>query len=227
MKKIYFITGSQDLYGDETLKQVAIDSQEMAKYLDEKLTNVKIEWQPTVRSSEEAEDLLVKASADKECIAVITWMHTFSPAKMWIKGLQRLVKPLLHLHTQYNRELPYNSIDMDFMNLNQSAHGDREFGFICTRLGINREVVSGYYKNERVVKRISRFADVARAMDYSHNLRVAMFGSNMRDVAVTDGDRVESEIRFGWNVNYYGIGDIVDIVNAISEEELNTKINEY
>lgn len=227
MKKLYFITGSQDLYGEDTLKQVAVDSKEMAAYLDGKIKNVTVEWQPTVRSSEEAEDVLVKASADKECIGVITWMHTFSPAKMWIKGLQRLVKPLLHLHTQYNRELPYKTIDMDFMNLNQSAHGDREFGFICTRLGLKREVVAGYYKNETVIKRIQRFADVARAMDYSHNLRVAMFGNNMRDVAVTDGDRVESEIRFGWNVNYYGIGDIVDMVNDVKEQEINEKMSEY
>lgn len=227
MKKLYFITGSQDLYGEDTLKQVAVDSKEMAAYLDGKIKNVTVEWQPTVRSSEEAEDVLVKASADKECIGVITWMHTFSPAKMWIKGLQRLVKPLLHLHTQYNRELPYKTIDMDFMNLNQSAHGDREFGFICTRLGLKREVVAGYYKNETVIKRIQRFADVARAMDYSHNLRVAMFGNNMRDVAVTDGDRVESEIRFGWNVNYYGIGDIVDMVNSVKEQEIDEKMSEY
>lgn len=227
MKKLYFITGSQDLYGEKTLKQVALDSKEMATYLNNHIENVIVEWQPTVRSSEEAEDALMKASSDKECIGVITWMHTFSPAKMWIKGLQRLVKPLLHLHTQYNRELPYKTIDMDFMNLNQSAHGDREFGFICTRLGLKREVVAGYYKNDAVLKRIRRFADVARAMDYSHNLRVAMFGNNMRDVAVTDGDRVESEIRFGWNVNYYGLGDIVDMVNSVKEQELAEKMSEY
>ncbi|MBQ8885146.1 MAG: L-arabinose isomerase [Clostridia bacterium] len=227
MKKLYFITGSQDLYGDETLKQVALDSKEMAAFLDEKIGGVTIEWQPTVRSSEEAEDVLVKASADKECVGVITWMHTFSPAKMWIKGLQRLVKPLLHLHTQYNRELPYKTIDMDFMNLNQAAHGDREYGFICTRLGLNREVVAGYYKNEAVLKRIARFADVARAMDFSHTLRVAMLGNNMRDVAVTDGDRVESEIRFGWNVNYYGLGDLVDLVDGVTAEEIAAKMAEY
>ncbi len=226
MKKIYFITGSQDLYGEETLKQVALDSKEMVQFLDEKITKVEIVWQPTVRSSDEAEDVLIKASADKDCVGVITWMHTFSPAKMWIKGLQALTKPLLHLHTQYNRRLPYDSIDMDFMNLNQAAHGDREFGFICTRLGIKREVVAGYYKNERVIKRINRFVDVACAMNYSHNLRVAMFGNNMRDVAVTDGDRVESEIRFGWNVNYYGIGDLVALVNDVTDEQVDAKLNE-
>lgn len=227
MKTLYFICGSQDLYGEETLKQVALDAKEMAEYLDGKLKGVSVVWQPTVRSSEEAEDVLVKASADKECVGVITWMHTFSPAKMWIKGLQKLCKPLLHLHTQYNRKLPYDKIDMDFMNLNQSAHGDREYGFICTRLNVKREVVAGYYKNESVIERIQRFADVALAMDYSHNLRVATLGNNMRDVAVTDGDRVESEIRYGWNVNYYGIGDLVELVNAVTEDELNTKMEEY
>ena len=227
MKKLYFITGSQDLYGEKTLNQVAKDSKEMVAFLDEKIQGAEIVWQPTVRSSEEAEDLLVQATADKNCIGVITWMHTFSPAKMWIKGLQKLAKPLLHLHTQYNRALPYKTIDMDFMNLNQSAHGDREYGFICTRLGIPREVVAGYYKNERVLQRINRFVDVARAMDYSHNLRVATLGNNMRDVAVTDGDRVESEIRFGWNVNYYGLGDIVEIANELSDAEIAEKYNEY
>ena len=226
MKKLYFITGSQDLYGEETLKQVAVDSKEMVSFLNDKINKVEIIWKPTVRSSEEAEDVLIEASADKECVGVITWMHTFSPAKMWIKGLQALTKPLLHLHTQYNRALPYATIDMDFMNLNQSAHGDREFGFICTRLGIKREVVAGYYKNEGVLKRIQRFADVVCAMNCSHNLRVAMFGNNMRDVAVTDGDRVESEIRFGWNVNYYGIGDLVEIIDAVSDAQISEKLNE-
>ena len=227
MKTIYFIAGSQDLYGTEVLKQVAINSREMAEYIDERVHGTSISWKCVVRSSEEAEDILMQASADKGCVGVMVWMHTFSPAKMWIKGLQRLTKPLLHLHTQYNRELPYKTIDMDFMNLNQAAHGDREFGFICTRLGMNREVVAGYYKNESVLKRIQRFADVVRAMDYSHNLRVAMFGSNMRDVSVTDGDRVESEIRYGWNVNYYGVGDIVELVKTLKEEEIEDKLSEY
>ncbi len=224
MKKLYFITGSQDLYGEETLNQVALDSKEMVQFLNEKINKAEILWKPTVRSSEEAEDVLIEASADKDCVGVITWMHTFSPAKMWIKGLQALTKPLLHLHTQYNRKLPYDSIDMDFMNLNQSAHGDREFGFICTRLGLKREVVAGYYKNEGVLKRIQRFCDVCIAMNYSHNLKVAMFGNNMRDVAVTDGDRVESEIRYGWNVNYYGIGDLADKINSVTDLQVDKKL---
>lgn len=227
MKKLYFIVGSQDLYGEETLKQVALDSREMAEYLDSKIDSVNIRYCCVVRSGDEAEDALTAATADKDCIGVILWMHTFSPAKMWIKGLQRLHKPLLHLHTQYNRELPYKTIDMDFMNLNQAAHGDREFGFICTRLGLRREVVAGYYKNAGVIARIARFADAARAMDLSHNLRVAMLGSNMRDVAVTDGDRVESEIKFGWNVNYYGIGDIVSIANEVNDDEIDEMMKKY
>ncbi len=227
MKKLYFVVGSQDLYGEETLKQVAKDAKEMAGFLDGKLVGVSVELQPTVITSAQCEDVLMKASYDKDCVGVVTWMHTFSPAKMWIKGLQRLTKPLLHLHTQFNRKLPYSTIDMDFMNLNQSAHGDREYGFICTRLGIKREIVAGYYQDEGVIARIQRFADVALALDYSHSLRVAAFGNNMRDVAVTDGDRVESEIRYGWNVNYYGIGDLVDIIDAVSDEEIEAKMKEY
>lgn len=227
MKKLYFITGSQDLYGEETLKQVAADSKEMAEYLSGRLEPFAVEWTPVVRDSDEAEAVCVKASADKDCIGVITWMHTFSPAKMWIRGLQALRKPMLHLHTQANEKLPYDSIDMDFMNLNQSAHGDREFGFICTRLNVKREVVVGYYRHDEVVGKIKRFARVASAIAFSHGMRVAMFGNNMRDVAVTDGDRVESEIRYGWNVNYYGIGDLVDLINGVSERETDEKMSDY
>lgn len=228
MKKLYFITGSQDLYGDETLKQVAVDSQEMVKFLNGKLEDtVKIVCASTVRNSDEAENVCLKATADKDCVGVICWMHTFSPAKMWIRGLQILNKPMLHLHTQANEKLPYKTIDMDFMNLNQSAHGDREFGFICTRLGIKREVVVGFYKHDDVIEKIRNFAQVAIALSFSHGMKVAMFGSNMRDVAVTDGDRVESEIRYGWNVNYYGIGDLVEIANAVTEKETDGKMSEY
>ena len=216
------------MYGNETLKQVAIDSKEMVAFLNEKLGDtVTIEWKPTVLTNEGAKDVLTSASADKDCVGVITWMHTFSPAKMWIRGLKALTKPLLHLHTQANRKLPYASIDMDFMNLNQSAHGDREFGFICTRLGVKREVVSGYYQNEKVIERIRRFAEVCKAIDFSDGMRVAMFGSNMRDVAVTDGDRVESEIRYGWNVNYYGIGDLVELIKKVKTQETDEMMSYY
>lgn len=228
MNKLYFITGSQDLYGEETLRQVAADSQSMVEFLNEKLGDtVKIQWCPTVRNSEEIIKVCQDASIDPECVGVITWMHTFSPAKMWIKGLQALSKPLLHLHTQFNEKLPYATIDMDFMNLNQSAHGDREYSFILARLGIPHDIVVGYYKHERVIESIRRFAQVAGALSYSRNLKTAMFGSNMREVAVTDGDRVESQIRYGWEVNYYGIGDLVELAEAASEEAIQAKIAEY
>lgn len=228
MEKLYFIVGSQDLYGDETLKEVARDGKAMAEFLNGKLKDLaKVVLMPTVRNSDEAENVFLKVGADKDCIGVIVWMHTFSPAKMWIRGLQTLKKPMLHLHTQANEKLPYGTIDMDFMNLNQSAHGDREFGFICTRLGVKRQVAVGYYKHADVIEKIRAFAEVALALNFSKRLRVAMFGSNMRDVAVTDGDRVESEIRYGWNVNYYGIGDLADIANSVTESEIDEQMRKY
>ena len=228
MKKIYFLTGSQDLYGEVTLAQAEKDSKEMADFLNGKLCDIAaVEHTPVVKTAAEAEQLCVKASADPDCIAVIMWMHTFSPAKMWIRALQALRKPMLHLHTQYNEKLPYDTIDMDFMNLNQSAHGDREFGFICTRLGIRREVVAGYYKHSTVIGKLRSFAYAAAAVDFGKGMRVAMFGNNMRDVAVTDGDRVESEIKYGWNVNYYGIGDLVKLVQGVSEADIDAKMKEY
>ena len=146
---------------------------------------------------------------------------------MWIKGLQELRKPLLHLHTQANEKLPYDEIDMDFMNLNQSAHGDREYGFIVARMGIPHEVVAGYYKHDDVVAKIRQFASVAKAISYSKSLKVASFGNNMREVAVTDGDRVESQIKYGWECNYYALGDLVDIINQVTEEEIDAKMKEY
>lgn len=227
MNKIYFIAGSQTLYGDEVLRQVKNDSEDIANFLSGKITDVSFVSTEVVKSSDDAEKICRAANNDDECIGVITWMHTFSPAKMWIKALKILDKPMLHLHTQHNEKLPYETIDMDFMNLNQSAHGDREFGFICTRLGINREVVAGYYKNENVINKIRRFARVTEAIAFSRKLRVSAFGNNMRDVAVTDGDRVQSEIDFGWNVNYYGIGDLCDIIDTLTDKEIEDKYNEY
>lgn len=228
MAKLYFITGSQDLYGDDTLRLVAEDSKVIAEYLDGKLCDVvNVEWKPTVRNSAEIMSVCRDASADDECIGVITWMHTFSPAKMWIKGLQLLNKPMLHLHTQANEKLPYDTIDMDFMNLNQSAHGDREFGFINARLGIPREVVVGFYQHDDVIVQIRQFAEVAGAVSFSKNLKLAMFGSNMRHVAVTDGDRVESQVHFGWEVNYYGIGDLVELIGQVKDAEVEALMEEY
>ena len=227
MKKVYFITGSQDLYGEECLNNVAKDSKVIADYLNDKIDGVEIEYIGIVRDECSCVELCKTATNDPECIAVITWMHTFSPAKMWIKGLQLLKKPLLHFHTQANEKLPYDEIDMDFMNLNQTAHGGREYGFMCTRLGVKREVIVGYYQHKDVIEKIKRFLDVARAVDFSKNLNVAMFGSNMREVSVTDGDRVESQIKYGWNVNYYGIGDLVALVNQVTDAELEAKMAEY
>ena len=228
MKKLYFAVGSQDLYGDECLRQVAEDSRQMAEFLNEKLKDIaEVELVPTIINSESCIKTMRQASCDDDCVGVITWMHTFSPAKMWIKGLQELRKPLLHLHTQANEKLPYDSIDMDFMNLNQSAHGDREYGFIVARLGIPHEVVAGYYKHDDVVAKIRQFASVAKAISYSKSLKVASFGNNMREVAVTDGDRVESQIKYGWECNYFALGDLVDIINAVTEAEIDAKMKEY
>ena len=228
MKKLYFVVGSQDLYGEECLRQVAKDSADMVAFLNEKLAGtIALELLPTVETSEICIQDMRRASNDDDCVGVITWMHTFSPAKMWIKGLQELRKPLLHLHTQANEKLPYADIDMDFMNLNQSAHGDREYGFIVARMGIPHEVVAGYYKHEDVIAKIRQFADVAKAIDYSKHLKVASFGNNMREVSVTDGDRVESQIKYGWECNYFALGDLVELINAVTEEEIDAKMAAY
>ena len=226
--KLYFVVGSQDLYGDECLKQVAEDAKKMATFLDEKIGDVAhVELLPTVENSEICIQDIRKVESDDDCIGVITWMHTFSPAKMWIKGLQILRKPLLHLHTQANEFLPYDTIDMDFMNLNQAAHGDREYGFILARMGIAHQVVAGYYEHDDVVADIRKFAEVAKAVAFSRQLKVAAFGNNMREVAVTDGDRVETQICYGWETNYYAIGDLVKIIGAVTEEEIDRKMEEY
>ena len=228
MSKLYFIPGSQDLYGEECLRQVAADCAEMVSFLNGKLNDVvTVELLPTVETSRICVEDIRRAENDDDCVGVITWMHTFSPAKMWIKGLQMLRKPLLHLHTQFNEKLPYDTIDMDFMNLNQAAHGDREYGFILARLGIAHEVVAGYYKNEKVISRIRRFAEVAKAISFSKNTLVATFGNNMRDVAVTDGNRLECEIRYGWEIKYWGIGEIGKLADEASEEEVDAKMKEY
>lgn len=228
MKKLYFITGSQDLYGEETIKQVIKDSQEIALFLNNKLASlVEVVYKATITKSSEAKSVILESSKDEDCVGIIVWMHTFSPSKMWIKGLQSLEKPLLHLHTQANEKLPYETIDMDFMNLNQSAHGDREFAFILKRLQIPHQIAVGYYKHDDVISKISQFAEACLAIDSSRSLKAAAFGNNMREVAVTDGDRVESQIQFGWEVNYYGVGDLVDYINKVSRKELEAKVNEY
>ncbi|MCR5527330.1 MAG: L-arabinose isomerase [Lachnospiraceae bacterium] len=228
MSKLYFIPGSQDLYGEECLRQVAADCQKMVDFFNQKLGDtITVELLPTVETSEICVQDMRKVMNDDECVGVITWMHTFSPAKMWIKGLQILQKPLLHLHTQANEKLPYSEIDMDFMNLNQAAHGDREYGYILARLNIAHEVVAGYYEHDDVLAKIRQFAQVAKAIAFSHNLRVATFGNNMRDVAVTDGNRLSSEIQYGWEIKYWGIGEIVKLASEATDAEVGAKIAEY
>lgn len=229
MKKIYFITGAQSLYGEETLRLVANDSKKIAKFLDEKLSfkGVNIIWKETVISSKTVSDVCLEASSDPDCIAIFTWMHTFSPAKMWIKGLQELTKPLLHLHTQANEKLPYDGIDMDFMNLNQSAHGGKEYGYIVSRLKKPREVVVGYYEHQSTLDKLANFIDIAKGIDVSRNLKIAHIGNNMKEVAVTGGDREETQIKLGWSTNYYPVGDIVKEINSVTGEELESKMSEY
>ena len=228
MEKLYFIPGSQDLYGRECLQSVREDCQKMTDFLNEKLGDViRIELLPTVETSEICVEDMKKVMVDDDCVGVITWMHTFSPAKMWIKGLQLLQKPLLHLYTQANEKLPYDSIDMDFMNLNQAAHGDREYGFILAKIGIRHEVVAGFYQHEAVIEKIRRFAQVATAIGLAHRTRGATFGNNMRDVAVTDGNRLECEIKYGWEVKYWGIGEIADLAGQVTDDEIDAKMADY
>ena len=228
MNKIYFVPGSQDLYGEACLNQVAANSAKMVEFFNAKLGDiVKFELLPTVETSRICVQDMRTVMNDDACVGVITWMHTFSPAKMWIRGLQILQKPLLHLHTQANEKLPYNEIDMDFMNLNQSAHGDREYGYILARLHIPHEVAAGYYEHTDVLDAIRKFVQVAKAIHFSKNLRIATFGNNMRDVAVTDGNRLEAEIKYGWEVKYWGIGEIAALAENVSEDELEARMHEY
>ncbi len=226
--EVWFVTGSQSLYGPETLQQVAEHSQQIASSLSsEKVIPVTIVFKPTVKSRDEIYAVCADANANKNCIGIVTWMHTFSPAKMWINGLKILHKPLLHLHTQFNRDIPWGSIDMDFMNLNQSAHGDREFGFIATRMKIKRKIVVGHWQNQNVVERIAVWARAAAAWHQWQGAKFVRFGDNMRYVAVTDGDKVEAELKFGYQVNTHGIGDLVKVINESSEEEVDALCKQY
>ena len=226
--EVWFITGSQNLYGGETLKKVAEHSLEIAKGLDASAQiPVRVVYKPTVKSTEEIYATIQEANAAENCIGIIAWMHTFSPAKMWIRGLSILQKPLLHLHTQYNRDIPWSSIDMDFMNLNQSAHGDREFGFIVSRMRKNRKVVVGHWQDPEVLDQLSTWTRAAAGWHDWQGAKFARFGDNMRFVAVTDGDKVEAELKFGFAVNSYGIGDLVAIIDTITDEAINKLVNEY
>lgn len=226
--EFWFLTGSQHLYGPETLLEVEDHSKEMVAGLnsDSSIT-YKIVFKALLTTPEDIRNTLIQANSDENCAGVITWMHTFSPSKMWIGGLSQLNKPHLHFASQYNREIPWNTIDMDFMNTNQAAHGDREHGFIGTRMGRSRKVVFGHWENQAVRAQIGGWQRTAVAYCESKTLKVARFGDNMRQVAVTEGDKVEAEIRFGWSVNTYGVGDLVQRVNAVSQEAVEQLVAEY
>jgi L-arabinose isomerase len=224
----WFITGSQSLYGEETLRQVAEHSRQIASALNDSPTlPVKIVFKPVLKTSEEITALCKEASNSVSCIGVIAWMHTFSPSKMWIGGLKILHKPLLHLHTQFNRDIPWKNIDMDFMNLNQSAHGDREFGFIMTRMRLNRKVVVGHWKDPDVHDRLNSWLRAASGWHDWQGARYCRFGDNMREVAVTEGDKVEAQIKLGYSVNGYGVGDLAAMINEGSDDEVSGLVEEY
>ena len=226
--EIWFITGSQHLYGEETLRQVDEHSQIIARYLDEApQVPVRVVFKPVVKSPEEIYHIIQEANNEANCIGIVAWMHTFSPAKMWIRGLQVLQKPLLHLHTQYNRDIPWAEIDMDFMNLNQSAHGDREFGFMMTRMRLNRKVIVGHWQQEHVVEGLAQWARVAAGRHDLKGAKFVRFGDNMREVAVTDGDKVAAEMTFGFSVNTYAVGDLVAVINQVSDAEITALTGEY
>lgn len=227
-KELWFITGSQHLYGDETLQQVAEHSKEIAASLnDSPQIPIKVIYKPTVKTAEEIYAICMEANAAVDCIGVIAWMHTFSPAKMWIGGLKVLNKPMLHFHTQFNRDIPWATIDMDFMNLNQSAHGDREFGFIASRMRLNRKVVVGHWQDSESIEKINIWARAAAGWNDWQHAKFARFGDNMRNVAVTEGDKVEAEIKFGYSVNTYGIGDLVKVINEVTDSQIDLLIEEY
>src|SRR6266511_1100112 len=226
--EVWFVTGSQHLYGPKTLEQVAEHSREIAAALGEsKPIQTKVVFKPVLTTPEAIRELCLEANTTKNCIGLITWMHTFSPAKMWIAGLSLLKKPFLHLHTQYGREIPWSTIDMDFMNLNQSAHGDREFGFIGSRLRLNRKVVVGYWGNEEVQAEIGTWVRAACAWVDWQGAKIARFGDNMRDVAVTEGDKVQAQIQFGYDVYGYGVGDLVKAVKEASDAEVDQMMQAY
>ena len=226
--EVWFVTGAQLLYGGDAVVAVDSHSKEMVAGLnDSGRLPIKVVYKGTANSSAEVEAIMKASNNDEKCVGIITWMHTFSPAKMWIKGLQALQKPLLHFHTQYNAELPWDTIDMDFMNLNQSAHGDIEFGHICSRMRIPRKVVVGHWKSAEAQESIAVWSRVAAAVADSHNVRCLMFGMNMNNVAVTDGDRVEFEQRLGYHVDYYPVSNLMEYWKQVSDEEADALVEEY
>ena len=224
----WFVTGSQALYGEKALQQVAANSKKIAEAFDASpAIPVRIVFKPVLTTPQAIHDLCLEANSSKNCIGLIAWMHTFSPAKMWIAGLKTLAKPYVHLHTQFNRDIPWSTIDMDFMNLNQAAHGDREFGFICTRLRQNRKVVVGHWQDPAVAAKLAVWLRAAAAWGDAQGGRVARFGDNMREVAVTEGDKVEAQIRLGYAVNGYGVGDVVKYIDGVADADIDRLCGEY
>ncbi|EIE7519184.1 L-arabinose isomerase [Vibrio parahaemolyticus] len=227
-KQVWFVTGSQHLYGPQVLESVAQNSEEIIAGLNSSDDiSVSIDNKGTVKTPDEILAVCRAANNDPDCIGLMLWMHTFSPAKMWIAGLTQLNKPFLHLHTQFNAALPWDEIDMDFMNLNQSAHGCREFGFIGTRLNIERKVVVGHWQEPQVHRDIDDWCRAAIGVNAGQHLKVARFGDNMRQVAVTEGNKVSAQIQFGYEVNAYGLGELSDVVNSISDADVNHQLDEY
>ena len=226
--QFWFATGSQDLYGEDALNEVEQHSKIMVEGLNKSgILPYEIVWKPTLIDSVSIRKTFNEANADENCAGVITWMHTFSPAKSWIVGLKEYRKPLLHFHTQFNRDIPYDTIDMDFMNINQSAHGDREYGHMVSRMGIERKVVAGYWEHEDVQKRIASWMTTAIGVIESSNIRVLRIGDNMRNVAVTEGDKVEAQIKFGWEIDAYNVTDIAEYVNQVSDADKDVLVDEY
>ncbi len=227
-KEVWFVTGSQHLYGPETLEQVAKNSKEIVAGLDNSSEiPVKLIYKDTVKTEEEVASVMREANNSTKCIGIVAWMHTFSPAKMWIRGLSILSKPICHLHTQFNAEIPWSEIDMDFMNLNQSAHGDREFGFMMSRMRKKRKVIVGHWKSDRVQKKLGIWSRVALGWDELQNLKVARIGDNMRQVAVTEGDKVEAQIKFGVSVNGYDSSDVTAKIDEVTDEEVAELLGTY
>ncbi|MYD11616.1 MAG: L-arabinose isomerase [Chloroflexi bacterium] len=226
--QIWFLTGSQHLYGPEAIEQVGAHSREIAAALDAAAAiPPQVVFKPVLTTAEEIHALCREANSDENCVGVIAWMHTFSPAKNWIAGLTALGKPLLHFHTQYNRDIPWAEIDMDFMNLNQAAHGDREFGFMMSRLRLSRKVVVGHWRDESAQAQIGIWARAAAGWAETQGMKVARFGDNMRNVAVTEGDKVAAQAQFGYQVNGYGIGDLAAVVDQVSDAEIDELTQGY
>lgn len=226
--EIWFVTGSQHLYGEVALKQVASNAREISSELNKsEEIPVNIKFMPVLTTPSSITDLMQEVNNSENVIGIITWMHTFSPAKMWINGLKILKKPILHLHTQFNRDIPWDSIDMDFMNLNQSAHGGREYGFMLSRMRRNRKVIVGHWKDKNIRMKLGSWARAAAAWHDWQGMKIARFGDNMRQVAVTEGDKVEAELKFGYSVSGYGVGDLVASVARVSEERIKDLINIY